>query len=168
MSIIVYTEPNYTGFSTTFDPNTVRIVYLTNKTHEKNYETITEKTFAFVNNDDEYKLADKAESVPFKIGSVKNNNRNFFLLAIGNYLKFGTETNEILKDQVSKTVKPIGVLKYETNLIEGSIEDTLDTTEYNEILVFKYPKCYYNEMIVCIIIIVILITFIVFMKFTTN
>ena len=158
MSIIIYTEPNYTGLSTTFDPNSVRMVYLTNKAHE----TKSEKTFAFVNNDDQFKLIDKAESVPFKIGSVKNNNSSFFLLAIGNYLKIGKQNEEL------KTIKPIGLFKYETKIIEGSIDDTLDITEYKEILVLKYPKCYYNEMIVCIVIIVILIAVVVFLKFTAQ
>ena len=164
MSITIYTEPNYKGLSTTFDPNAVRMVYLSNR----KYATKSENTFSFVNNNDNIKLKDKAESVPFKIGSVKNNSTHFFLLAIGNYLKIKEET-PIINDAIEYTiVKPLGLFKYETRLIQGSSEDTLDITEYKELLIMKYPKCYYNEMIVCIIIIVLLIAFILFMKFTNG
>ena len=146
MSITIYTEPNYAGISTTFDPNAVSIVYL-NTFYTDEEMTKEEKRFEFVNNDNKINLVVKLKRISFTISSVKNNNGNFYLLGIGDLLHSSD------------------VYNYKTNLIEGSVQDTLNKTRFKDLLVLKYPRCYYLQMIICLIIIVLLITYIVFLKF---
>ena len=83
MSITIYTEPNFQGMSVTFDPNSVRMVYL-NTVYD--YETSKEhKQFEFINNDYKvYNTFQRIKTSPFTIGSVKNSTRNFYILGIGN------------------------------------------------------------------------------------
>ena len=139
MSITIYTKPNHKGANGMFDPNSVKAVFVVSRFHPDLNKL--QSIFVFMNNDGKsnFNLLDKREK--FTIGSIKNNNRHFYLLAF-------TEKMRDLK------------------IIEGSVIDTNDKTLYSGLLVLKYPACFYVHMVVCLIIIVLLVAFIVYLKLT--
>ena len=53
-------------------------------------------------------------------------------------------------------------------LMEGSVKHTLSKMHFDDLLVLKYPKCHYLQMIICLIIIVTLIANMVFLNFLTH
>ena len=145
MSITIYTKPNHKGESVNFDPNTVKSVFLVSEYSDG--LGVYKKTFGFVNKDGFSSIDEKHER--FRIGSIRSNNRNFFLVAFS-----APATNKASGQTTISNIK----------IIEGSVTDTNDNTRYSGVLVMKYPEGFYVHFVVCIIIIVLLVAYVVYLR----